>query len=171
MATESDWHHGRRLLVVLALYGILTLLGVAVATGALVSDAWFEVATDAPPTRIPPFVFLYAFLGASAFAFSNLLRKENREWRDLVRLGMRVLSALPLAAGVYLLGSFLGGGADVAGGRAAAGLAFLTGLYVNLALEALYGLGMRLYGLRPTEEEGEEPDENRPNDPNRSEGQ
>ena len=168
MATESDWHHDRRLLVVLALYAILTLLGVAVATGFLVPESWFEVAEKAPATQVPPFVFLYAFLGASAFVFSNLLRKENREWRDLVRLGMRVLSALPLAAGVYLLGSFLGGGADVAGARAAAGLAFLTGLYVNLALEALYGLGMRLYGLRPSDDENSE---NQTNESNRPGGQ
>lgn len=147
MTTKTDWHYDRRLLLVLALYAVLTLLGVAISTGFLAPDSWFEVGDMAPATRIPPFVFLYAFLGASAFAFSNLLRKENREWRDLVRLGMRVLSALPLAAGVYLLGAFLGGSADVTGERAAAGLAFLTGLYVNLALEGLYGLGMRLYGL------------------------
>ncbi|MFT4891738.1 MAG: hypothetical protein ACI9YT_002673 [Halobacteriales archaeon] len=168
----ADWHYDRGLLAVLAVYAVLTLLGVAVATGALVPDTWFEVASKAPATQVPPFVFLYAFLGASTFAFSNLLRKENREWRDLVRLGMRVLSALPLAAGVYLLGSFLGGGADVAGGRAAAGLAFLTGLYVNLALEALYGLGMRLYGLRPSEadQENEENEVPRQPEPDPEEG-
>lgn len=152
MPTESDWHHDRTALSVLGLYALLTLLGVGLSTGLLVPDSWFEIGKDPPPTRVPPFVYLYAFLGASAFAFSNLLQKGERDWRDLVRLGMRVFSALPLAAGVYLLGSFLGGGLDVAGGRAAAGLAFLTGLYVNLALEGLYGLGMRLYGLAPSEE-------------------
>lgn len=156
MATDPGWHYDRRLLLVLVLYAVLTLLGVAISTGLLVPDTWFQGVENGPQTQVPPFVYLYAFLGASAFAFSNLIQKENRDWRDMVRLGMRVLTALPLAAGVYLLGTFLGGGADVAGGRAAAGLAFLTGLYVNLALEGLYGLGMRLYGLSGSRENGGE---------------
>lgn len=156
MAAETGWHNDERLLFVLAIYAVLTLLGVAISTGFLVPDTWFESVDNGPATQVPPFVYLYAFLGASAFAFSNLLRKDDRERRDLIRLGLRVLAALPLAAGVYLLGSFLGGGADVAGVRVAGGLAFLTGLYVNLALEALYELGVRLYGLRRSPENGGE---------------
>ena len=158
MADDANWHDDRTILAVLVVYAILTLLGVAISTGVLVPDSWFVVGSETPATQVPEYVYLYAFLGASAYAFSNMLRKDDRQWRDLVRLGTRVLSALPLAAGIYLLGSFLGGGADVAGGRAAAGLAFLTGLYVNLALEGLYGLGTRLYGLSPPESEGNDED-------------
>jgi hypothetical protein len=158
MADEVNWHDDRTVLAVAVAYAILTLLGVAISTGVLVPDSWFVVGSEAPATQVPEYVYLYAFLGASAYAFSNMLRKDDRQWRDLVRLGTRVLAALPLAAGIYLLGSFLGGGANVAGGRAAAGLAFLTGLYVNLALEGLYGLGTRLYGLSPPESDGSEED-------------
>lgn len=149
MATPGPWYRSRRGLAVLLVYAGLTLLATLLSTGV-----WFDavglVGADGPATAVPGFVYLYAFLGAMAYALTSLIAKLETGGRGVARVGLRAVAALPLAAGVYLLAGPLG--LAGLGDRAIAGVAFLVGLYVNLTLKALGGLAERLYGRRESGE-------------------
>jgi len=107
----------------------------------------------APAVTVPPYVYLYAALGATAYAFTRLLRAYDDPGTPLsvgtvTTIVVAVLAATPLAAGVYLLSSFV---VDVEGAaegglsaRLLAGVAFLTGLFVNRAYDRLGRVADRL---------------------------
>lgn len=147
MAAEPPWYRTRRGIVVVGLYAGLTVAGVTISTGvAFASFVFGPPAPDGGPLlRIPPYIYLYGFLGAMAYAFTSVIAKFERGTAGVVRVGLRVLAALPLAAGVFLLAGALG--IEPSDGRLVAGLAFLVGLYVNLTLKALGGLAERLLGV------------------------
>ena len=141
-------------LVIGALSG-LTLVGVALSMG--VFDGVVAVEADGAgtsPVTVPLFIYLYAGLGALGYVFTKLMVDLEQytawgRWEDLVGMAMRVPAAWVLAAGVYLLlGTLfeLEGSGDP---RFAAGVAFLVGLYVNVALKALGSLADRILGRAP----------------------
>ena len=122
----------------LVLYAVLTLAGVAISTqpGLLANGS---VPSDG---TVPAFVYLYAFLGAMAYAFTSVVSEPDKEFREVLRVGVRVFAALPLAAGLFLLSTFV----NVARTPPVmAGMAFVTGLYIKLALKTLGGIAERLY--------------------------
>lgn len=141
----SSWYRTWTGWVVVSVYAVLTVAGVAVSAGLFVGTDAFT--TPDSGARVPWFVYLYGLLGAMAYAFTSLLsglgEAGEASVRRLVRIGLRVLAALPLAGGVYLLAALL---SLPTSGRTAGGLAFLVGLYVSLTLKALGGLAERLYG-------------------------
>lgn len=150
----TPWYRSWRGIAVVALYGVLTVAAVAVSTGWLVEASFFPDADTTVPTgQVPPYVYLYAFLGAMAYAFTSVVAKFERGTVGVLKVGLRALAALPLAAGVFLLSNALG--IDATSGRFVAGLAFLVGLYVNLTLRALGGLADRLYGRVPSSNDDE----------------
>lgn len=147
----TPWYRTGRGLAVVAVYGLLTVAAVLASTGRLLdATASPPDATALGPARVPAYVYVYAFLGGMAYAFTSLVARFDRGPVGALRVGVRAVAALPLAAGVYLLVGLLGvesvGVGDV---RLLAGLAFLVGLYVNLTLKALGGLADRLYGRTP----------------------
>lgn len=151
MATENQresWYDSRigRVLY----WGLVAATLVAVAlssTGAFGNDP-----------EIPSGVYLFAFLGASVYAFTSFAKRFDERDRYRLKVLSRTIAALPLATGVYLLAfAFTGfdGGAGAADGaangtqglsgeRVVAGLVFLAGLYVSTALQALGGIADRL---------------------------
>lgn len=110
---------------------------------------------------VPEGVYVYALMGAGAYAATSLIFEPKESLTELKRLGYRILAALPLGAGVFLLASFIVGpdalGAD--GGSSGsgngqfgdapvlAGLAFIAGLYVRLTLRKLGDVAETVYNL------------------------
>lgn len=148
MSDDPPWFRTNRGLAVVFVYALLTLVGVVLSTepgalGGLGPDLNVSAQTG-PSAAIPPAIYLYGFLGAMAYAFTSIIAKFERGTTGVVRVGIRALAALPLAAGVFLLAGTLG--ISAANGRVLAGTAFLVGLYVNVTLKALGGLAERLLG-------------------------
>jgi len=136
----TPWYRTRRGPPVVLGYAVVTLAVLSLSTGWLLDGAG-PFALHEP---VPLDVYLYGFLGGMTYAFTSLVARFERGLRGVVKVGLRALAALPLAAGVYLLAGPLGLPTGDAG--LVAGLSFLVGLYVNLTLKALGGLADRLYG-------------------------
>lgn len=138
MPDTTPWYRTRRGPPVVVAYAVVTIAVVAVTTG------WGVDGSTDFEASVPVYVYLYGFLGGMTYAFTSIVAKFERGVRGVVRVGIRAIAALPLAAGVYLLAGPLG----LPTGEASlmAGLSFLVGLYVNVSLKALGGLADRLFG-------------------------
>lgn len=95
--------------------------------------------------RVPPYVYVFALVGGFGYVFTALIDDGGRSVEDLLHDGVRLVAALPLAAGSYLLLGFL----RIDGGASAptpvvGGIAFLTGLSVNVAHKRFASLAKRL---------------------------
>lgn len=82
---------------------------------------------------VPVDVYLYAFMGGLGYVFTTLFVRINRTTESLVQRAFRVPAGMVLAAGVYLLSS-PALAAEGEATRAVAGLSFLVGLYLNVAI-------------------------------------
>lgn len=122
-----------------------------------------SVAAVAPV--VPPFVYTYALLGSLGYVFTKMYKKDTGDWQ-LGQWSVRLVAALPVAVGTFLLAGLLlpegllqraldptgdGGGATGALGaggprRVLAGLAFVSGLFVDTAYERLDMAARRLLG-------------------------
>ena len=120
---------------------LLVLVAVDVSTDGTVLGT-LTVVPD-PSQTVPAAVYVYAFLGAGAYAMTSLAFNPKESIVETYRLTYRMVGALPLGAGVYVLATQLGV-SDVT--APVAGVAFLSGLYVRLALRRLGDLAERLYG-------------------------
>jgi hypothetical protein len=144
----DGWAFGNWLLI--AVLTALTLVGVALSAGLVPVEGWLTASGGA--VTVPPYVYLYASLGALGYVFTKLMTNVDAydEWNEvteLAEMALRIPAAWVLAAGVYLL--FAAGTAFADGGSGqqyAAGLAFLVGLYVNVAMKSLGSLADRLLG-------------------------
>lgn len=136
----TPWYRTRRGPPVVLGYAVVTLVVLSLSTGWLL-DGTAGASLHEP---IPLDVYLYGFLGGMTYAFTSLIARFERGFTGVVKVGLRALAALPLAAGVYLLAGPLG--LPTGDAAVVAGLSFLVGLYVNLTLKALGGLADRLYG-------------------------
>ncbi len=98
---------------------------------------------DVPVGMIPETVYVVSVLGALGFIFTALIDSFHRTTGELIEFNVRLLAALPLGAGVFLLGDVLLPAADGTG-PLLLGLVFLAGLYVNLTYNQLGALAKRL---------------------------
>lgn len=136
--------------IVIVLFSGLTLVGIAFAIGLLPAVVAVP-GGRASPVSVPLYVYLYAGFGALGYAFTKLVAELDEytgwgELEQLVEMGLRVPAAWILATGVYLLfARFVGTGA-AGNARLAAGVVFLVGLYVNVALKGLGSLADRILG-------------------------
>lgn len=134
--------------VFFGLFGALTLAGVVVSSGAAGTDVL--AATDPGGVAVPPFVYVYATMGALGYVFTKLMADVSRydeptELGRLVEMGMRVPAAWILGGGFYLV--LASGGTDAGSDpHLVATVAFLVGLYVNVAIKSLGSLADRLLG-------------------------
>jgi hypothetical protein len=167
--SELTWSWENWLLIVL--FVGLSVVGIAISTGAVQPGLVDVSAADwNSPVSVPLFVYLYASLGALGYIFTRLITRleDFVHWGDiekLVEMALRIPAACILAAGVYLFLPLFDPQADgLSGPWFAAGMAFLVGLYVNVAFKALGGLAERLLGRavgsdrsesRPTTETGQ----------------
>jgi hypothetical protein len=145
---------------VITLFVLLTVLGIMLSLGFI--ESIVEVGQNGSPktVTVPGYVYLYAGLGSLGYVFTKLMVEFDRydEWSDaeaLASMLMRVPAALILAAGVFLLlGGAPGsggtnGGSGTGSAQFVAGVAFLVGLYVNVALKSLGSLADRILGRSP----------------------
>lgn len=139
----------------LALQAVLTAVVVSATVDAARLPAFVPgplagLSGGAVTPTVPPFVYTYATLGALGYTFTRVVNVGPTTER-LTDWTVRVLAALPLAAGTYLFAALLlpesvtGEGTE-ASRRLLAGLAFLTGLFVDLAYRRLSQLARRLVG-------------------------
>jgi len=120
---------------------VLVLVAVDVSTDGRVLGTLTVVPDLSEP--VPAAVYVYAFLGAGAYAMTSLAFNPKESIVETYRLTYRMVGALPLGAGVYVLATQLGVSEVTA---PVAGVAFLSGLYVRLALRRLGDLAEKLYG-------------------------
>ena len=157
---RSDWYATRAGRTLYWGLIVATLLSVAVSTAGFPAflDETVPVSLPDVETTIPPYVYLFGFLGATVYAFTTFARRFDEHGRYRLKVFSRTVAALPLVAGVYLLAfAFLGFGTEpampgdptnaVARERVIAGLVFLAGLYVSTTLLALETVANRLLGV------------------------
>jgi hypothetical protein len=148
--TNEPWYTRRRGIVIIGFYAVLTAFAGLIAMGytdpVLVEESSYY---QENPIAIPPYIYVYAFMGAMAYVFTTLLVNVDADTKTIARIGLRVPAALLLVTGVYLLGSML----ELVPGTPAekAGLAFLVGLFVKHALKGLSTISMRMYPGEPKE--------------------
>lgn len=144
---SGKWSRENWLLI--GFFTTLTAVGVVISTG-LLKVSLVSATKSGVSVRVPAFVYFYATFGAFGHVFTRLMTNlENfDEWGEIEKLaemGLRVPAAWVIVAGVYLLLSKVIGVSDT-GPRFIAGVAFLVGLYVDVAIEALGGLADRILG-------------------------
>lgn len=146
---EPSW--SRLNWAIIAIFSALTIVGIVLAMGAV--EAFVEPAPESGLVTIPLYIYLYSGLGALGYIFTKLMVQLDRytEWNnveELVGMVMRIPAAWILATGIFLLLNEIGQpGSD--GAQFAAGVAFLVGLYVNVAMKGLGSLADRILGRGP----------------------
>lgn len=136
--------------VLVGVFGGLTLAGVAISTGIAGTDVLGTPPGSAAGVNVPLFVYLYATMGALGYIFTKVLVTYDEltgPWgsSELVSMGMRIPAAWVLAAGFYLV--LVQAGTDpVDDPHMFATVAFLVGLYVNVAVKSLGSLADRMLG-------------------------
>jgi len=140
--------------VIYGLFGGLTLAGVAVSTdlfgaGIMVAPA-DPLGADPVRLTVPLFVYVHATLGALGYVFTKLMTgleayDEPGEVRDVIEMGMRIPAAWVLGAGFYLV-LVQAGNDPAADPHLFATVAFLVGLYVNVAIKSLGSIADRMLG-------------------------
>lgn len=144
----------RNLRLLLVSFDLLLLVVVVLGTTgtlATILDA-FGISGGDFPVTVEWYIYAFAVLGALGYVFTKLVKDPNRSFGSLVHANIRLPAALPLAAGFYLLaGQFLGSAPPE---NLLAGVAFLTGLFVNIAYKRIGALATRLL---PTEKGGGQP--------------
>jgi hypothetical protein len=147
---STVWRWGVEAWVIVGLFGGLTLAGVAISTGIAGTGVLQAPSESAAGITVPLFVYLYATLGALGYIFTKVMVASDAlggpgATDELVSMGMRIPAAWVLGAGFYLL--LVQGGADpVANPHLFATVAFLVGLYVNVAVKSLGSLADRMLG-------------------------
>lgn len=131
-------------------FGGLTLAGVAISTGIAGTDVLAAPAESGSGVNVPLFVYLYASLGALGYIFTKVLVTYDElvgpgGSSELVSMGMRIPAAWVLGAGFYLV-LVQGGANPVENPHLFATVAFLVGLYVNVAVKSLGSLADRMLG-------------------------
>ena len=137
---------------VIALFSMLTLTGMWLATGPFGPAVAIPTGERDPGlVTVPLYVYLYAAFGALGYIFTKLMvdLDQYTSWGErehLVAMAMRVPAAWILATGIFLFLGDLGQTSGTDGARFTAGVAFLVGLYVNVAMKALGSLADRILG-------------------------
>ena len=147
---RTRWRWGVETWVLVGLFGGLTLAGVAVSTGIAGTGVLQAPSEPASGVSVPLYVYLYATLGALGYVFTKVMQASDAlagpgVTADFVSMAMRIPAAWVLGAGFYLL--LVQGGADpVENPHLFATVAFLVGLYVNVAVKSLGSLADRMLG-------------------------
>ncbi|GAA0521294.1 hypothetical protein SAMN04488066_12028 [Halorubrum aquaticum] len=138
---DRTWYRSRVGIAVIA--GDLLLTAVLVAAATLAYDGPLLGVAGLSTGIVPPYVPVFSLLGALGFVFTTLIERFDGSTGRLLRYNFRLLAALPLGIGVFLLSDVVL--AEAASNDAlVAGTVFLAGLYVNLAYKRLGALARRL---------------------------
>lgn len=141
-ATRTDVSQPEIPRVVVSMYALITVTLALLSTIQNLSVPLINTTIGLPANLIiPQYVYFYAIFGTTAYIFANKIgRSDTLRSRQAF---FRVFAVLPTVAGVYLLWSMLW--PDVSASAAGvAGIAFLTGLFVEVFLQALATLTDRV---------------------------
>ncbi len=137
----KPWYETGIGLAVVGANVLLTIVLVLLTTDLFVFGST-EVA-GAEVGVVPWYIYVFSVLGALGYVFTALTDDFHCPTAKVLQFNFRVPAALPLGAGVFLLSDVVL--ADASGVESVvAGLAFLAGLYVNLAYRRLGALAERL---------------------------
>lgn len=142
--------------VAMLLIDVALIVALASVTMTTVVSEFGTVVEPTLPGHVPVFVYVFSALGGLGYVFTALLEDFQSDTKSLFRYNLRVPAALPLGAGVWLLSDVLVGAN--AAPRLVLGLAFLSGLYVNLAYERLGAVARRFLPDSETTETDAEPE-------------
>ncbi|KAA9396524.1 hypothetical protein Har1130_17870 [Haloarcula sp. CBA1130] len=135
---EPRWYSDTRSLGLFVLGLVLLSLGIIASLGGNILPLVPSVTVP-----VPSYVYLYALLGSLGYLFTTLFKEFDRNTLSLVQKGIRIPAALLLAAGFYMFSFLFITGESTATGLIS-GLAFLVGLYVNVALVTLDTIASRV---------------------------
>lgn len=150
--------------IVLLAYATLVSVLMVVSTGLLSTATLAGLVTSPVPipaisigfpveVTVPAYMYAYAMFGTTAYIFANKISTGSETLKPRQAF-YRVFAVLPVVAGVYLLWGVLW--PDVtASPTLQAGIAFLTGLYVELAIAALAVVADRFVPAGSTDDEDE----------------
>lgn len=143
---SAVWYRTNYGLASIGIFLALTVVTVLIAAGVIESSIT-QVPGESKPfgkntVRVPGYVFLYGLVGGIAYFFTSLLTEFDKTYRNLLQMTLRLPAAMLLAAGVFLLVSFF---VQQPSPRIVAGMAFLVGLYIKVAIEALGWVARRVY--------------------------
>lgn len=135
------------------LFIVVTVVGIVLSTGVLNLGVVDAEQGSSDTISIPLYIYLYASLGALGYMFTKLRLHiesydETSELDRLVALALRIPAAWVLGAGTYLLSAAILPATASNSVRFTAGVAFLVGLYVNVAMKSLGSLADRLLGRK-----------------------
>ncbi|GCF15371.1 hypothetical protein Harman_33060 [Haloarcula mannanilytica] len=124
----------------------LFILGLALLSVGIIASLGGNILPLVPSVTepVPSYVYLYALLGSLGYLFTTLFQEFDRNLLSLVQKGIRIPAALLLAAGFYMFSFLFMTGENAATGLIS-GLAFLVGLYVNVALVTLDTIASRVF--------------------------
>lgn len=137
--------------LVIGLFGTLTIVGVVLAA-RLIQTGFVSVPGEEPAgVVIPLYLYLYSTLGALGYVFTKLMSDlraydDHSELADLIEMGMRIPAAWILATGFYLVMVQAGTASAAETPYLLSTVAFLVGLYVNVAIKSLGSLADRMLG-------------------------
>lgn len=156
LSRTASEHRSRRMHERFVTWLIILLAAIITVVVVLVSIEWGTtpdfltlLVGYVSVNRIPFDVYLYAFIGSMGYVFTSLFDEFDRSVISLVGHTLRVPVGPLLAAGLYLLGTMVVPQAGTASSTVAfpaisAGIAFLVGLYTNVAIVALDAIASRV---------------------------
>lgn len=117
-----------------------------------------------PTNRVPFDIYLYAFLGSMGYVFTSLFGDYDRTLQSFLQHVLRAPIGPLLAAALFLLSALVLGITSTRVAQFHAGVAFLVGLYTNVALLTFDAIAAYLFGAIGGGEEtrGEEPPQDGP---------
>lgn len=121
---------------------LLILLAVDLSSDGIILGRFVIIPNLEYP--VPGEIYVYAFLGAGAYAVTSLAFNPKQSIVETYRLTYRLVGALPLGAGIYVLSGIWLDPPETS--VPVVGLVFLSGLYVRLTLRRLADVAERLYG-------------------------
>lgn len=108
------------------LFGLTVLLAFGVLFAILEGGPADGICASVVCFRIPLDIYLYSFMGGTGYVFTKLFVDIKRSRRSVIESSVRIFAGVFLAVGIYIL-------FDPTTGTASA-VAFLTGLYLNVAV-------------------------------------
>jgi len=100
-----------------------------------------------PANRVPFDIYLYAFLGSMGYVFTSLFNEYERTLGSFSQHALRAPVGPLLAAALFLLSALVLGITTARTAQFYAGVAFLVGLYTNVALLTFDVVAARLFGV------------------------
>lgn len=151
-SVSRPWYRG---VVGMGLFVGAILVAVVVLLAVLQDGPGEGICAGFPCFRISADIYLYSFMGGVGYVFTRLFVDVKRTRQSVIESSVRILAGMFLAIGIYILFNPTT--------EAVSAIAFLVGLYLNVAVVRLDALAEQVFARlreviakREESEEGEE---------------